>query len=276
MTEELRPANDHRQHSFSGGGRDKGHSFLRVFAILECIVNSPWPISYAELSEKLDLTKPTTHRLCGLLESELLIQRAVDGKIKRYIPGPRLRSLSMTVLGSNTLLLERQLVLQSIAAKIGETCNLTVPNGSNMLYLDRVETHWPLRISLPVGTNVPLHCTASGKLYLSQLEARERKRLINTLPLERYTPRTITDPDDLMAEIKSTRSTGIGIDNEEFCEGMVAVSVPITDSMGRICATLAVHGPLPRLSIDKALSNVPAMRAAAQRLEATLCSAPLQ
>ncbi|MDD9876180.1 MAG: IclR family transcriptional regulator [Magnetovibrio sp.] len=254
--------------------RDKGHSFLRVFSIMEAVVASPWPVSYSELAERLDLAKPTAHRLCDLLESQKLIERAVDGR--RYIPGPRLRSLSMEVLGGSTLLLERQLVLQSISAKVGETCNLTVPNGTEMLYLDRVETDWPLRISLPVGSRVPLHCTASGKLYLSQLAARERKRLIDTLMLEPFTSNTITDPEVLMAELKKTRSEGIGVDDEEFYEGMVAVSVPINDPRGRICATLAVHGPIQRLTLEKAMTHVPAMKAAAERLEATLSADPRQ
>ncbi len=250
--------------------RDKGQSFLRVYMIIEAVVDSAWPVSYAELSERLNLTKPTTHRLCELLETQNLIQRATDGK--RYIPGPRLRSLSMGVLGSSTLLLERQLVLQSLAAKTGETCNLTVPNGTEMLYLDRVETEWPLRISLPVGTRVPLHCTASGKLYLSQLATRERKRLIDSLTLDRFTQNTITDADRLLEELITTRSEKVGFDNEEFCDGMVAVSVPINDLMGRICATLAVHGPIPRLTINKAMSHLPALRSATQRLETTIRS----
>ena len=248
--------------------RDKGHSFLRVFGIIELVVDSPWPLSYAELSEKLNLTKPTTHRLCELLESQRIIQRATDGK--SYIPGPRLRSLSMGVLGSSTLLLERQLVLQEISSKTGETCNLTVPNGAEMLYLDRVETEWPLRISLPVGSRVPLHCTASGKLYLSQLASRDRQRLIQALKFDRYTPYTITDAEALVRELKKIRSKKIGIDNQEFCEGMVAVAVPINDKTGRICATIAVHGPMPRLTLDTAMSHLPVLQDAAARLEATI------
>lgn len=248
--------------------RDKGHSFLRVYSIIELVVDSAWPVSYAEMSEKLNLTKPTAHRLCELLESENLIQRAIDGK--RYIPGPRLRILSMSVLGSSTLLLERQLVLQNLAARTGETCNLTVPHGTEMLYLDRVETEWPLRISLPVGTQVPLHCTASGKLYLSQLASRERKKLISTLSLEKFTKNTITDGGELMEELKTVRSDRIGLDNEEFVDGMVAVAVPINDHTGRVCATLAIHGPTPRLSVDRAMDHLPILREAAERLEATI------
>lgn len=248
--------------------RDQGHSFLRAYAIIETVAGSAWPVSYADLSDRLDIPKPTAHRLCKLLESQLLIERVVDGK--RYIPGPRLRSLSMSVLGSSTLLLERQLVLQAISAKIGETCNLTIPSGTEMMYLDRVETEWPIRVAMPVGTRVPLHCTASGKLYLSQLPARDRKRMVDALSLERFTSNTLTDPAALMEDLKTTRANGFGIDNEEFYDGMVAVSVPINDPAGRICATLAVHGLVPRLSLDKARSHIPQMREAAKRLEATL------
>ena len=248
--------------------RDKGRTFFRVYEIIELIAGSPWPISYAEISDRLSLAKPTAHRLCELLESHSIIQRAVDGK--SFIPGPRLRFLSMEVLGSSTMLLERQLVLQSLADKTGETCNLTVPNGTEMLYLDRVETEWPLRIALPVGSRVPLHCTASGKLYLSQLATRERRRLISSITMERYTKNTLTDPDALWEDLKSVREQKIGIDNQEFIDGMVAVSVPINDTTGRICATLAVHGPIPRLTMEMAKSHVPSMREAAERLEATI------
>jgi len=251
--------------------RDKGHNFLRVFSIIETIVESSWPVSYADISERLNLSKPTAHRLCKLLEDHTLVERAVDRK--RYIPGSRLRALSMSVLGSSTLLLDRRLALESVSAKIGETCNLTVPIGPEMMYLDRVETEWPLRISLPVGTRVPLHCTASGKLYLSQLAPRERQRLIDSLSLQRYTPNTITEPEILKAELKKIRLTKVGIDNEEFYKGMVAVSVPIKDPIGRICATLAVHGPVVRFSIEDAMSHVPTLDAAAKRLESTLRTA---
>lgn len=245
--------------------RDKGNNFLRVFQIIEAIVGSPAPMSNAEISEQLDLPKPTTHRLCEMLEEQHLIQRSTDGK--SFLPGPRLRNLSMGVLGSSQVLLERQLVLQSVAAKTGETCNLTVPSGMEMLYLDRVETESPLRVSLPVGSRVPLHCTASGKLYLSQLASRERKKLISSISFQRFTPNTITDPDALMDELKTVRTSKIGIDNEEFFEGMVAVSVPINDVQGRMCATLALHGPIPRLSLEKAMDYLPILRDAAERLE---------
>lgn len=248
--------------------RDKGHSFLRVYRIIEMVAGAEWPISYAEISERLDLSKPTAHRLCEMLETQSIIARAVDGK--SYTPGPRLRALSMDVLGSSTLRLERQLILHAVSEKTGETCNITVPDGMEMLYLDRVETAWPLRISLPAGSRVPLHCTASGKLYLSQLASRERKKLIDSLELKPYTSNTITDSELLLEQLKTIRSQKFGTDDQEFIDEMVSVSVPITDPLGRICATIAVHGPISRLPFEKALSHLPLLREAAEELEATL------
>ena len=66
----------------------------------------------------------------------------------------------------------RQTVLNALAEDVGETCNIAMPERHAMVYLDRVETKWPLRIQLPVGTEVPFHCTASGKMYLSSLKPR--------------------------------------------------------------------------------------------------------
>ena len=242
--------------------RDKGHNFLRVYAIMEAVVGSDWPISSAELSERVDLPKPTVYRLCQLLENEHLLTREIDGK--RFIPGPRLKSLALKILGTQTVALERYAILQRLSDEVGETCNLTVPDGTHMLYLDRVETNWPLRIALPVGSHVPLHCTASGKLYLSHLPARERRRVLTKLKLDRYTDNTITDIKKLEAALKQIRFNKIGVDDEEFYDGMVAVSVPIKDPRGRICATLAVHGPTQRFDLQKAKAYIPAMRQAAE------------
>ncbi len=248
--------------------RDKGHSFLRVYRIIEMVAAAEWPISYAEISERLDLSKPSAHRLCEMLETQSIIVRAVDGK--SYSPGPRLRSLSLDILGSSTLQLERQLILRSVSEKTGETCNITIPDGMEMLYLDRVETAWPLRISMPAGSRVPLHCTASGKLYLSQLASRERKKLIGSLALKPYTKNTITDSETLIKELKTIRQQQFGTDDQEFIDEMVSVSVPITDPLGRLCATIAVHGPISRLPFKKALAHLPLLREAAGQLAATM------
>ena len=145
---------------------------------------------------------------------------------------------------------------------------LNAPMGSEMVYLDRVEAEWPLRTQLPIGTRVPLHCTASGKLYLSSLSATQKRRLVGVLPLERHTAKTITGTEDLLAELGHIRDSGIGTDDEEFIDGMTAVAVPLLDNKGRVVGTLAYHAPSVRLNIEAALGHVPVMRLAAEALSA--------
>jgi DNA-binding IclR family transcriptional regulator len=135
-----------------------------------------------------------------------------------------------------------------------------------VVYLDRVETHWPLRMHLSRGSRVPAHCTATGKLLLSLLPEPQMEELVRAAPLRRYSERTITNPDKLIAELARIRAEGIGIDNEEFAAGMVAVAVPVLDRNHRAVAALAVHAPVVRLSLKAARRHVPALRKAAAAL----------
>ena len=140
-------------------------------------------------------------------------------------------------------------------------------DGMQLVYLDRVESDWPLQIRLKVGSHVPLHCTASGKLFLSLAPPSLRRALSGSHPLQKHTPRTIVDHAKLENELNRIRETRIGIDNEEFIEGMTAVAVPVLDSKKIICATVAVHGPTVRLPLARALTLAPALMRAAKAIE---------
>lgn len=250
------------------GRREKETSLLRAFGLLESVVAADRPVSPAELAALTGLPKASAHRLARQLEQAGLLRRDLDGR--KLIPGGRLNKLAMELFGSAGQRAARHAILQAVSAEIGETCNISIPDGSEMIYYDRVETHWPLRLQLPVGSRVPLHCTASGKLFLSSLPAAQRRRLIAKITLEQRTQNTLTDPDALEAELHRIRSAKVGIDNEEFLEGMVAVSVPITDAQGRICAGLATHAPVQRMTLAQAMQHVPKLRQAAAELSAML------
>ena len=91
--------------------------------------------------------------------------------------------------------------MTELVETIGETCNIGILDNNDVLYLERVECAWPLRMQLQPGSRVPPHCTGIGKMLLASLESRARKRLVSNLPLKRYTEKTITDRGDLLAEL---------------------------------------------------------------------------
>ena len=158
--------------------------------------------------------------------------------------------------------LERHTILNRLSGDIGETCNISISDGSEMRYIDRSESSWPLRLQLPVGTRVPLHCTSSGKLYLSHLSEKRCDRLIQKLTLEECTSNTFSTVESLKSELTRIRKEQVGTDNEEFLEGMVCVAVPILDHRERLYATLSFHAPSSRMNLDQALSHVSRLRKA--------------
>src|SRR5438093_6821554 len=152
---------------------------LRVFALLQVIVRADKPVSLSEAVAALGQPKPTVHRMLALLEEAGLVIREPDGK--RYSPSRLLVRFGLEILMNPAVRGIRRAILQSLVHQIGETCNLTVLDDTEIIYLDRVEAGWPLRIDLRPGSRVPLHCSASGKLLLSQYPANKRRALLENL-----------------------------------------------------------------------------------------------
>lgn len=238
---------------------------LRLLFLLEEVARAGAPVAPSQLGEALNLPKPTIHRLLHTAETEGFLQKDIDGR--SYGPGRRMRRLSINTLSSQRIRTERLRILRKLADQVGETCNLAAPGRDGMVYLDRVETHWPLRIQLPVGTMVPFHCTASGKMYLSSLRPDKLDRLFSSVTLERRTGRTLTGPAALMQELSKTRERGYSTDDEEFMEGMAAVAVPIRDDQGRLLSTLSIHAPVQRHDLGGLVRHLPKLRETAAMLE---------
>ncbi|WP_375255689.1 IclR family transcriptional regulator [Yoonia sp.] len=237
---------------------------LRLLMLLEEVAKVGVPVTPSVVNETLGLPKPTIHRLFATAEAEGFLQRDIDGR--SYSPGRRLRQLSINTLSSERVRTVRLAILKSLALKVGETCNLAIPERDGMFYLDRVETHWPLRIQLPVGTEVPFHCTASGKMYLSTLRPDYLDRFLKNYALEPQTESTITQPAKLKVELDATRERGYATDNQEFMPGMTAIAVPILDNRGRLLSTLSIHAPEQRRHIPDLIDYLDDLNEAAREL----------
>lgn len=239
---------------------------LRLLIVIEEMANAGVPVTPTDVNRVLGLPKPTIHRLFATVEAEGFIQREIDGR--EYSPGLRLRTLSAGILSSLRIRTARIAILTRLAEHIGETCNIALPERDGMIYLDRVETKWPLRIQLPIGTRVPFHCTASGKLNLSSLSDGHLEQFAKAAELKAFTSKTIQKPKKLMEEIRGVRERGFATDNEEFMDGMIAVGVPILGPNGRLVSTLSFHAPVQRLNMQDAMHHLDALRNAAKNLSA--------
>lgn len=227
---------------------------IRLLIILEELAKAGIPLTPTEVNAQINLPKPTIHRLFSLLEEEGFLQRDLDEK--KYTPGARLRSLASAVLSSHSIRAARQMILQELAQSVGETMNIALPDRHEMIYIERQETHWPLRIQLAVGTRVPLYCTASGKLYLSTLRKTHIEQYLKSIDLKKRAKNSLINPENILQELRTIRQNGYSFDNEEFMTGMIALAVPIKDQNNRLFATLSFHAPIQRMNHEQALKHL--------------------
>jgi len=239
---------------------------LRNLHILEVLAQAARPLTATEINASLGLPKPTIHRLVAHLEQEGYLSRQLDGR--SYLPGHKLRQMMLGVMQAGQYELARHDVLVRLFAVIGETCSISIPEGGTLVYVDRVETSWPLRLVIRLGSRVPLHATAAGKACLAHMNPASLDHFLRHARLEAHTPRTFTSAWDLRAELARVRERGHAIDDQEFIPGMVGVSVPALDARGRVLAAVTFHAPVQRMPLDIALTHLPALERAASELAA--------
>jgi len=244
-------------------------TLIRAFLMLETMMKADKPLTSAYLAEDLDLPKATVHRIAQQLEEEGLLQREPNGK--RFIGGLRLRKLATAVLSNSVMTASRHMILQSLSEKINETCNLTALDGNEIIYLDRIESNWPYRIHLPVGSHLPLHCTAAGKLFLANMNASWQQRYLRSINLKKYTDKTIMDVEELRTQLKEIAVGEVGYDHGEYLDGMIALAVPVKNAEGEVCFAIAVHAPSARISIDELKAYLPQLNEAAQKIAELEC-----
>lgn len=243
----------------------------KALAVMRAIVSHDQPISVAELAVRLDIPRQTAHRLVRQLESAGVVARALrrDG----YTIGPEMVRLSREILVTSYARDPSHVILQDLVAAIEETCNIGVLDGHRVLYVDRVECNWPLRVQLNAGSHVPIHCTAIGKLLMAYLPSAGRKQLMQGLLLKRFTPFSISDEDELERAVQAIRTKGYSINEEEYLPGIIGLAVPIRDRNGAMIAGLAVHAPKVRLGVDDLLRHLSRLRTAADQLGALVATA---
>lgn len=242
-------------------------SALKAFGVLEAMVAAGAPVTLAELMLATGMPKPSLHRTLALFEEAGLISREPTGRA--YVPGPRLARFGLDILQHDAVAAVRRTVLRKLVADLRETCNLCVLRRGELVYLDRVEADWPLRLHLPVGTTLPPHSAASGKLLLAFKPVAERDALMEAMPLQRFTDRTITDRQLLAAELDRIAANGYAVDNEEYVVGVACVAVPVREAGGTVVAAVAVHAATARLPLSRALEFVPTLNTAAAAIAKT-------
>jgi IclR family transcriptional regulator, acetate operon repressor len=240
----------------------------RTFAILDLVAHAQAAVEVSSVIETLALPKATAYRLVdGLVSSGYLAREPVR---KRLTVGSRLTDLAFGAMRASMRDASRHALLRRLVHEVNETCNIGIMLHGEIVYLDRVEAeHWPLRLQFGVGTRVPLHCSAIGKLFLALMPGTRRRRLLESLELRRFTNTTITERAQLEAELKQIRKEQVSFDREEYLVGVVCTAVPVIGRNGETLAAIAIQAPEARMNVSSARQHLPVLRRAAEELAET-------
>jgi IclR family acetate operon transcriptional repressor len=200
-------------------------------------------ISLAELSALIGMPKSSTHRYLATLQ-ELGLAERKNGD--RFSLGVKVIELAGCFLVKSDLRNESQVVLKNLAERTGETVHLAVPAGTEVVYIDKVESKHALGMFSHIGARLPIYCTALGKAILA-FSKEDQLQLVLSQPLIRRTPNSITAPNALKAELDRIRLRGFACDNEENELGIRCVGAPIFDYMATPIAAISVSAPRDRM-----------------------------
>lgn len=221
-------------------------SVRNAVRLLRCFSAEQPELGVTELSRRLGLSKSTVHLLLATLVAEGLVEQSPStGKYRLTLA---LFNLGVQVLPR--LGLDSPHVLPAME-ELGRLCNEAITLGildqDACLFLQRVESTEALRVDIRVGTRVPLHASAIGKVLLAYLPEERREALLRRLELTHVTPTTVTDPAVLRAELERVRRQGYAIAAEEVFPGITSIAAPVWNYTGQVQAGLSIAGPIGRL-----------------------------
>ncbi|MFF8771075.1 IclR family transcriptional regulator [Kitasatospora sp. NPDC015120] len=238
-------------------------SVERAFQLLEALADAGGVATLSELSTSSGLPMPTIHRLVRTLVQQGYVRQDAT---RRYTLGPRLIRLGETagrLLGNWA-----RPYLAELMEATGETANLAVLEGGEVVYVGQVQSRRSMRTFTEVGRRVQPHCTGVGKALLAQLPAEEARAVLGPGPLPALTPHTVTDPQELMRRLAGAREHGYVVDDQEQEIGVRCIALAVPGSPTP--AALSVSGPEARIrALEEragAASLVPVMQGIAARL----------
>ncbi len=200
-------------------------SVKKAFKILQTLADSPTALGVSALAKKLNMGKSTVHGIItGLEELGVLVRDPIQ---KKFNLGYTLLELSRKAYARIELRDVARTLMEQLMERVGETVFLGIMNGDHITILDVVESHNEMKITSPPGTRLALLAGATGKVFLSQLEEKKAKEIVDKMGLTKYTAKSIVDRKKFLKESTEAKKRGYAIDDEEYLVGVRAIASPI-------------------------------------------------
>jgi len=219
-------------------------SLDKALQVLKTVAAGPG-LSLTEVSETSGVPAPTAYRALITMQKHGIV--AFDEATQLWRIGVEAFRVGSSFLSNTSIVEQARPVMQALMQETGETANLGIISGAEVVFLSQVETHEPIRAFFRPGTHGSIHSSGIGKVLFSFQPRLQAEQLLQQMELERFTPNTLCSPEDMLQMRSQTLSLGFAIDDEERTLGMLCIAAPIFNSFGEAVAGLSVSGPTVRM-----------------------------
>jgi IclR family acetate operon transcriptional repressor len=236
----------------------------RALAMLEAVSQVSDGLSNAEISRKLNIPKSSASYILRTLEAQGYLTR--DSESGKYRVGLKILSLSRGALGGLDVRGVALPVMRHLTHQTGLTCHLAVLDGSDAVYIEKVEPEGFIRMDTWVGRRMRVHATSVGKAIVAYLPQDQLEEILRKSGMEKRTPKTISTVPRLLKELEKVRAQGYAVDDEENNLGARCVGAPVFDERGSIEASLGLSGTTQQVSPQTMPRILEALKDAARHI----------
>ena len=222
-------------------------SVITTLSVLEA-VGELQPVGVSDVARRAGVPKTTAHRVLQALGTLGWIRPTDEAQVRWTLSNRVLTLAAQFAIGSDILELALP-AMRELHRRTGETIHLTVPEGTEVVLLHKIESTKPVRTYSWVGGTSPIHATSSGKAILACLPEAEVTALLGE-GLERSTDRTIVDLERLHEDLRAIRERGYALNAAEWRNDVAATAAAILDPIGRPIAALSISMPLHRFPAE--------------------------
>lgn len=243
-------------------------TLTKSLMLMEILSEVGSPIGLSEIVRRVGIPKSTCHRLLSILVNQRLVQ--FEKRSRTYGIGFRFMSLAFRTWQNLEVRHAALDEMHRLAKLTGENIHLSVPDGNEIVYIDRVETHKILRMHSAVGNRASVHCTAMGKSMVAAMPAERRDEIVASLTFERVAEDTITDRDVYLRELDDVRRKGYALAIKEHQSDIDGVAACVRDFRNEIVGSISVTAPSFRADRQKLEGWAPSVIEAAKQVSRNL------
>jgi IclR family acetate operon transcriptional repressor len=218
-------------------------------------------------ADHLGVARSTAHRMLATLQAEGFVRQ--DPLSKTYGAGPKLLEIGLSAVRSLDVRAAARPALQALSTETGETAHVVILDGTDVLFVDSVESTRAVRVGSRVGMTMPAHCTAAGKVILARAPEAEIEAYLAALP-EAMTDRSLVDAEAVRAELRTVAEQGWAANFEESEDGLSAVAAAIDDPSGAVRSSITLSLPASRLPRERAVELADPVQRCAQAVSTRL------